>query len=403
MLGGLNANAEGMIDINPYVGASVTYDDNVFRFSDEDQAKAAFGSSKTSDNVLSTEAGVDINLHLSRQLISLTTNLTDNNYNHFKQLDNLSKSYGLEWDWVLGDHFFGVAGASSNEALTSFEDLRTSSQNIRTIFSKYIELNWKLHPNWVARLSANKSDIDNSLQSFGFLDQENRVFQIGLQYRNKRATALSLAYREADIQYVNRSISDSAFTLALFGDNTTNKEFILNAAWLPTAKLRLSTQLKHSRVKYNNTDFPSLLPARNFSGTSKQLGLGYSFSPKTNVTVNLFDEVSLIDDLSATYIRTRGFELKPEWRISEKLNLTSTFGYNQRDLLGDSGLNGFLVNSISSVDEFNKSKRASISLLYLPTYKTSLRISYIGERRTSELVVQDFDFNQWNVAFRFDL
>ena len=84
--------AEGMIDIKPYISTSVNYDDNVFRFSSPEQAKASLGSNNRSDYVKALNLGVDVNLRLSRQLVSLTANINKNKYSRFSNLDNTGKA-----------------------------------------------------------------------------------------------------------------------------------------------------------------------------------------------------------------------------------------------------------------------------------------------------------------------
>ena len=52
-----NLYAEGIIDFRPTIGVDTTYDDNVYRFSNAEQAKAVIGTSSTSDTILRTELG----------------------------------------------------------------------------------------------------------------------------------------------------------------------------------------------------------------------------------------------------------------------------------------------------------------------------------------------------------
>ena len=127
------AHAEGIIDIRPYVGANISYDDNVFRFSSPSQAQQAFGSSATADTITRLDVGLDANVRLSRQQLRLSAALSESRHNRFDLLDNTAKSALLAWDWQLGNDFLGVLSASKNESIAGFNEIRSAVKNLRTV------------------------------------------------------------------------------------------------------------------------------------------------------------------------------------------------------------------------------------------------------------------------------
>ena len=70
------AYAEGMVELQPYVRAGVLYDDNLFRFASKAEAEAA-GFSSQSDRVNTLDAGAQLNLRISRQLVRVNAGIND--------------------------------------------------------------------------------------------------------------------------------------------------------------------------------------------------------------------------------------------------------------------------------------------------------------------------------------
>jgi exopolysaccharide biosynthesis operon protein EpsL len=393
--GSSNLYAEGIIDFRPTIGVETTYDDNVFRFSTPQQAKAVFGSSVTSDTILRKEIGLDVDLRLSRQLISLTSNINKSEYNRFDQLNNIGKSFGLVWDWQLGNDFFGEVGVSDSEALSGFNDLRTTSANIRSDKQRFARANWRLHPSWIANVSVNTSITDNSLEDLNFFNNENEAYEAGVQYINPRGTRLSLAYRNSTRFYKNNTID----RLVFFGDKNTKNEVILNASWEPTTKIRLITRLSQVDLAYNNLEFSNVLPERSFSGLNKRLSINYLASAKTNISFIAYDEIFEWEELSSTFVKSKGFSINPTWKPTEKLNLTANWEINEREFLGDSGIAS--ISTFSFIERDDRTESASVSLAYLPTNKSLLRVTYSNVDRTSKFDAFSFKFNILNLSLRY--
>ena len=390
-----NLMAEGILEIKPSIGVDTTYDDNIYRFSSPEQAKAVFGTSATSDTIVRTELGLDVDLRLSRQLISLTSNISKSEYNRFDQLNNVGKSFGLVWDWQLGNDFFGELSVSESEAFSGFDELRNASGNIRQANRKLVSANWRLHPSWIASINASTSTSDNSLAVYSFLNNENEAIQAGIQYVNLRGTQFSLAYRNSVLNYKD----NSGDRLVLFGDKNTKNEVILNAAWEPTTKIRLSTRLSQVNLEYNNQNFTNVLPQRSFSGLNKRVRIDYLATAKSSVSFNAFNEIFEIEELSSTFVKSKGFSINPAWKPTEKLSLTASWGINEREFLGDSGISS--ITSLAFIDRFDKTESTSVSLMYLPTRKSLLRFSYSGADRTSNLDSENYEFSMLNLAIKY--
>lgn len=390
-----NLYAEGIIDFRPTIGVDTTYDDNVYRFSNAEQAKAVIGTSSTSDTILRTELGLAVDLQLSRQLISLTGSVSKSQYNRFDLLNNDVKSLGLVWDWQLGNDFFGEVGFSDAEIFSGFNELRTASINIRNDQQRYVTANWQLHPSWIASVNLSSSISENSLEVFEFFNNEYESLQVGIQYTNPRGTQLGLAYRDSTRLYKNNGID----RLVFFGDENNKKELLVNAAWLPTPKIRISTRLSKVDLEYNNTEFSNILPKRSFSGINKRVRVDYLVSGKTSVSFSVYDEIFEVEQLSSTFVKYKGVSIEPSWKPTDKLNLTASWEVVNRDFLGDSGIAS--VNPLFLLDRDDRTDSKSISLSYLPTSKSLVRLTYSAADRKSNFDAFSYEFNMLNLALRY--
>jgi exopolysaccharide biosynthesis operon protein EpsL len=374
--------AEGIIDVKPTISTSLSYDDNVYRFSSPEQARATFGSSATSDLIKRLDLGATVNLRLSRQLLILSANVGESNYNRFDELDNTAKSYSLGWNWRLGNDVYGVLKASQREALAGFNEVRLPIKNTRTTASQFASINWNYHPDWTLYASGEKVDTENELINFVSLDRKDEIFETGLRFQNTLATQIGVSYRVNQSSYPNRT----GFVQSFFGDESEQEVFSLTAAWLPTPKTRLSARLSQVAIEYKDN------PQRDFDGFSQRWDINHALSGKLNLSASAYREIAPIDDIVSTYVQATGFNIGPAWNITSKVSLRTGFGYEERDYLG----------SADFFDRSDESRTANLSLNYTPTLKSLVQLQYLGEKRTSSINNQGYEFNTINFSFRYD-
>lgn len=375
------ALAEGIIDINPYISGSINYDDNIFRLS------SATKSDDSGDTVKTVQVGVDVNLRLSRQLVNVSANINENKYNRFDILDNTGKAYALGWNWRLGNDFYGVLSHSKTEAIAGFNEIRSASKNLRTAKRDFASLNWDFHPDWTIYFNGEQFKTENELTNFSALDRKDTALETGLRYQNTLGTQLGLSYRSSESSYPNRT----GFSQFLFGDESHQKILGVSAAWLPTAKTRVSTRLSQVQIQYKDK------PQRDFNGFSQRWDIDHSLTGKVNLNAAAYQEVAPIDDIESTYVETTGANINSAWAITSKTTLRGGLGFEKRDYLGSAGL-----LAIGSDDRNDESLLGSLSLQYMPTNKTSLQLQYQGEKRTSNIDSQSYQFNNINFVVRYD-
>jgi exopolysaccharide biosynthesis operon protein EpsL len=382
----LASSAEGIVDIKPYASASISHDDNIFRFSSPEQAKAVLGSDDASDTVKQVDVGVAVNLRLSRQLVTAATSVNESTYSRFQNLNNTGNANSLRWSWRIGNDVYGELSTSKSEAIAGFNETRSQSKNLRTSSRQLASINWNLQPDWT--LSANREHVklDNALESSNVYDREDDIYESSIRYHNLSGTVLGLSYRVADSMYPNRT----GFTQSIFGNESTQKDIIVSAAWVPTAKTRVTTRV--SRVSLDRKDSSQ----RDFNGFSQRWNLDESLTSKTSVNLTAYQEVSPVEDVLSTYVKIKGWSINPIWDATDKIRVRSSFGYEARTYLGSAGI------YFNNIERYDESKLFNLSLTYAPTLRSLVQLQYQGEKRTSNTGNQGYQFNNVNLSLRYD-
>lgn len=382
----ISALAEGIVEFEPYLSTSVDYDDNVFRFSSPEQAKASLGNDKTSDVVKSLDAGLAVNLRLSRQLISATASVNENKYSRFNNLDNTGKAYGLRWDWHVTSDVYGELSVDESEAVAGFNETRTPVKNLRTNSRKLASINWDFLPDWTLNASRGRLELENALASSKNTDRQDDIYEAGIRYQNRMDTQLGLAYRVADSTFPNRQ----GLIQSTLGEKSSQQEVIVSAAWSPTAKLKLTSRLSQVNLTRSNSSLNDL------SGFSQHWGMDYAPTFKLSFNLAAYRDVSPVDEVVTTYVRATGFDFSPTWNVTSKISVRGNAGYSERTYLGSAGL------SSANIERVDVSKLAGISLIYTPTLKSVVQLQYQGEKRTSNIENLAYRFNNINFIFRYN-
>jgi Putative beta-barrel porin 2 len=177
--------------------------------------------------------------------------------------------------------------------------------------------------------------------------------------------------------------------LNTFGKESTLKESILTAAWAPTIKTRISTRISKVNLERENANVDG------FSGVNQRYALDHQITGKINLNLTAYKNLSQVDDVFSSFVEIKGVSLNPLWSITSKLLLRPGFRYEKRNYIGTSNI------TINSEDRLDETEEASLGIVYLPTYNSSVQLSYRGEKRTSNLANAGYRFNSLNLSVNY--
>jgi exopolysaccharide biosynthesis operon protein EpsL len=385
LISAAHAHAEGMLELEPYVSAGMTYDDNVFRVSDKNEARALLGDDATSDTTQRLEAGIHADLKLSRQHFRLDLSANRSRFDRFGFLDNEGDSRKLAWDWQFGNHLGGELSVSEDTSMGGFTELQNPVLNMRTRKRQLATVNWDVHPRWRLRAIGEEVDVENSLESYRSSDRTESIREIGVQHRTPQGSQVGLFGRQIDSEYAQRD----AFSLVLFGNANRQQEMGVDLAWIPGGKSRVEGRFARVERKYEE------LSGRDFSGWSGRASVFWQATGKTAMSLSASRDIYGVDDLAATYAQTDTLSFIPSWMPTSKISVQGRATYERRNYLGDPSL---VIAGAEQREDIVKV--AGLSVSYVPYYKVSMQLSWQTESRESSVRGAGYDASSLTANLR---
>lgn len=363
-------------EVKPYVAASYTHTDNLFRLSDQADPNAAIGTGDKSDNYRRLEAGVDMNAQVSRQKFNLQAGVNQTRFERFDFLDNNGGAGRAVWDGEIGSVWRGRAGYEYARSLSAFEVL-SAGKNIRTDRRGFGEVDFRIFPSWRIRAGADKYDVENSQATRQTLDNRTASRAIGLHYVSATEDYLGVQSKSTDGDYLNSENING--TLVDNSYDETENGLVMD--WRPAGHSRLQARASYTERHYDQ------LPARDYQGPTARLIYDWSLTEKTLVNAVVWRELTVADDLSASYVLSKGINLGPKWSATSKVTLRAGLAHETRDYRGDPRLILTALNERS--DRLNM---ATFSASYLPSPRIQMGLGYETGRRTSTRALSDYRY-----------
>ena len=380
--------AEGLIDIKPYVAATATYNDNLFRVSGADEARTVLGTDVMSDTTRRIEAGIDVDWKISRQHLLLGLNLNRSQFNRFNFLDNNGNSKKLAWDWTIGSHLGGEVSASESKSLSGFTEINNPARNERTSKKNLIGVNWDLHPRWRLHAQRDESEYENSLAIYRSSDRKDVAHETAAQYATPAGNLISLSARETTSEYLARD----AFSTFVFGNGNRQLDQALNFSWQLDGKTRVNGRFARTERKYEE------LSQRNVKTWAGRLGADWQPTGKTTLSVSAVRDIYAVDDIAATYVRSDALSFSPAWAATAKLKIQARASYEKRSYQGDPG---YLLGALPQRED--KLESADLTVSYALDEKVQTQMTWQKESRDSSTPGGGYRARSLSASVRIEL
>ena len=361
----------------PYVRAEYGYDSNIFRIGSGAQARTLLGTADTSETFYTLGAGLDMDWRISRQLLVARLDVNQTRFNTYKQLDYSGRTALLQWNWLAGKYANGDVGISDSRTLASFNEVQRPTQNLLRTRQAYAHAGIKLQLPWQLNFGIARTATDNSAISQLALDYNENKYSTGIQYQTEKGTLLEYVSQYREGQYPNRQIVATAPV-----DNDYRQyDNGVAVSWAPSAKTQLKSQLNYTQREYDD------VPQRNFSGATGRLAAEWLMSAKTTLGVDVYRDIGVVENNTASYSLNRGVALHAKWRATPKLSFKAQAVRERQTYSGDPGF--VLTNTAPREDE--------VTHLQLETQYQVLRKTKLA------LLLQqgDRDSNQAQAGYRF--
>ncbi len=389
----LPATAKEGDTFRPFVSYTRYYDNNLFRL-DEGETTAVLENGVpvfvtkqlASDQYSVLSAGLNVDWQPGRQRIiaGATKNLV--RFSRYSSLDYDGSDYQFKWNWRLGNHWSGQAGATETVTQTSFTDWYAANviNNQLTRENRFASAEWQFHPRWNVGVGAAAASVTNSTTQQAPADYEDTSVSATLGYTTRKGSKLRGQLRQVDGEFPNRPITyvDRFYT---------QTEYNLLGDWNVTGKLTARGRIGYTQ-RENDTQ-----SQRDFSGVTGRMSADYSPTGKTLLTWALYREIANSDDLNATYWLSTGSSLGAAWMLTSKLTLRANASIENRNFEGDTGV---APPGLPQRDEDSLS--GSLSLSYAPVRMAKIDLALQAGRRDSNILDGDYEFHSVFVSVRAD-
>lgn len=278
-------------------GASLTWDDNVFRQPGNGE----------SDRFSATYVGLRFDKPYVQQRFFLDLTQTVYNYDRNSHLDFDATQYRAAWHWRASERLSGTLSADRSQSLVNYSDFRDPSQrNLRTSESRALAVDSWIIGGWHLASTLLQQESRNSasfLQERGF---RQRGGDFGVKYLAGSGSTLAVLRRWLSGEYLERGL-DAA---NLIDDAFLRAETEAVISWVLTGRSALEGRL--ARIEYESHNFE----ARDFTGTASRLGWRWTPAARISLNVAASRDVSPSSDAFSRRVEQRytagvGWELGP--------------------------------------------------------------------------------------------
>ena len=374
------------------------YDDNLFRLPDlsSQELNVILGESDTSDSLLISRAGINVNTTFSLQTLQLNAQVSRYDYNRFDYLNFTGLDYDLLWDWRFTPDIMGTLSMKREDLPTTYDDYRdVTTANQRKLINRQFTLDGIISGGWSIIGRITQSERENSGQ-FVAEDSFNQAgLEGGIKYTFRSGSNIRGLINRSKGDYTDRE-ADSVFLL----DNQYDQQEAKIKAQLDlTAKSLITTE-----IGYRERVHPQF-SERDYDGTFGSVQ--YQWLPTGKITINtsLLRELEAYQDIFSNYTVRDTFVITPIYQATEKLSLQFQYTVSNRDFEGtpfnfgsDPSAPAELADRPQRQDQ---SSKLSFSANWRLSHSFDLSLSLDESHRNSTEDLNDYD--TYTVLFGINL
>jgi exopolysaccharide biosynthesis operon protein EpsL len=350
-----------------FVGAGILYDDNLFRQPEGSNLSSGATNLHRQDLIERVSAGIQGSWTIDRQSFELKAHGDDNRFDQNDNLNNVSDSAAITWDWRVGSRWSGQLGADYARALANFANDLLLDKDLLTQRGSFAGASYELGPHWVFHGDVRWSSATHSA-AVRRVDNDNiRTQQFGVELKFSSTDSVGWNYRHAN--------ADFAGGLLLGAENFDPKyDESSSAVWLKYAlsgKTDLNFEGGYLRRNYPNAAIG------NFTGATGRGTLNWHPGAKTAIAITGWRDLAAYIDAQSDYFVTRGASITPSWTPTEKITTSVAVSWERQNYLGSN------PTVIAEPLRHDTVKSMQAGATYVPSRALELDISYRREQRDS--------------------
>ena len=292
---------------------SLHQDSNPLRFDQNVNVNAVLGGGKSGDSVLAD----DLRFVVVHPLDSPETRLIfagqlgQRRYEQLSQLNHTEHAVMAAFEWRWGDKWKGALSHSQMQQLYSDENGSSTAREMRHWVIDKAELALQMSPDIEVPIAVSARQLTHDLPVNWVLDRDEKSVDAGVRFRTTAGSRLGLGVRSTEVTSPHRS----AQQVSSLDDGYQDKELYAESTWQYSALTRFDGRLAALQRRYKH------LEAMNFSAMTTELRVGYDYSAKTKLTLDIWRRPNNVTDATALYAMGTGVRLGARWQATPKTRL----------------------------------------------------------------------------------
>ena len=379
------------------VGDTYTFDDNVYRLPSGVTDLAALPgigrNPSRQDSIDSVTGGLDgVWLAGARQSVDVSLRVDDNRFFKNTDLNNVSTNDRVAWNWDVGGVLSGMVGADYSRLLGGFVNVQVYSQDIINRADYFGSMRYQIGPRWgifggllgtTYSVSSPQATYNNSTSKGGEagVDFTTELNRIGFDYRYNDSRAPNSTVLN-NVQFDPDFREERARVLFR---HVLSEKTIFDAS-----------------AGYLKRDYPSGAIG-SFSGEVWRASLQWQPTPKTQLLVGAWQQLSADLTAQTDYFVDKGQSITPQWIASEKITVSATVAHDTNAYIGANPVGPIQINFLGQEARHDTATSETVNVVYTPIRALVLTFSAAYIKRDSN--VPAFQFNDFqgsvNVTYRF--
>ena len=344
-----------------------TFDNNLYRLSKGVDATTTVGpGASEQDHINSPSVDLTGQYAIGRQFIELGAQVQDNIYANNSNLNNVSSTDRLTWNWGLGGVLSGQVGADYLRNLVSFVNATTYSRIVYNQTEYFTGARYEIGPHWA--IYGGLLNTVFSAAGANENDSRNKAVDMGAELATGSQSSVSIDYRYTDSRYPT-SLVIEGFS---FDPDFREDRVRILAKRNISEKTAIDVAVGYLRRQYQGNDVIG-----SFSGPVWRATVSWHPTEKTQFLGITWRQLQSYLTDQTNYYRSTGVSISPVWNVTEKLVMTLTLSREDQTFIGSS-IN--VVNEIARKDTINAQ---SLDLKYTPLRALIFDLSYRHEQRDS--------------------
>jgi exopolysaccharide biosynthesis operon protein EpsL len=323
--GDINVDAGRFLDV--FAEDQESYDNNLYRLNNATDVTALIGpNASREDHINTVSAGLDGQWTPGRQVVTLDLRADDNLYAQNNDLNNVSTSDKVIWNWSVGSLLSGQAGADFTRSLAGFVNSTVYSRNIVDQAEYFGGARYQIGPRWAIFGGIIQTNTSLSALASKGDDSDRKSVEGGAEYATSALNSFGFEYRYTDASYPNTTVANGA---ASFPNYREDRERLF-------IKYGFSdkTQLNAS-AGYLTRDYPNHSVGA-FSGDIWRASVQWQPRDRTQIVFGGWRELHAYLTADSDYYVSNGFSASPVWLVSEKINISIQLSSEKQNYVASS-------------------------------------------------------------------